>query len=653
MRGHGQGHGQGAPRRRHGFFLQLALILITLFGIYVITYFAFMRSQTEISSRLLSGEIAHHVAQAGISLGISYFHNTKQPSELFKVALARDAQAVNGMKEDVPVEDNPALQSILDDAGERASLKVELELDNFRPFYAQSTSPVGIEYGQIEKHGTLRVTSRATVGASKRTVVVLKDVKVIASVPYVLGKFTMFVKERLANQRLNGIAYDKVDLASGQAKEGGTLKPLFFNHGPSTNVEEKGWVFLGGGVYELNLTWGGNSWGEQFLVLEKPWRITYDPNLAVGLPPGYELLTLQRGFFDGIKGDNNLFDNFDFSSPADNPIGNATNLIHLYGAPDSNAVAPGIGPSPTIVLGRVYRRYLDLKYLRDLNTQKVAFLPYASVNDWSAAPPMPWPAEPPFDVRTTVAQGEYPNYYPLMSKVRRESYNRGYDFVLSNGDLSPAKNLVDPQRVKHLGNNPEFLYVGRENDGSVILSGADGVKLFEGRLDNITTRHQFLAERAVFTMPAARFSEFAASTRKDVPGILHFKDGDVSIDRPLELDSGGIIVVSGNITIASGVKVKPFGRPLTLASLGGSITISTDSRIEACLMALDGTINKDPGVPLNISGGLVAKNLDFTDLCLSDQPGAVFYDPRLDSTAGAANRYSVHISDVREYFMGE
>lgn len=637
-------------RQRRGFFLHVAMAFVLLLALFVMFYFNFMQGQSQLARGMVAGEVAIQLAQAGVSAGIGYFGNTREPSRLYKLLVTASPKEINGQSEELPLTGNTVVARMMADYGGQATMKVELSLLNFQPFYKKTESDSGLVYGQTEKFGTLKITSTASYHGTRRRIVAFKLLKVVNAVPYVVSKFTLFAQERALTSP-NQIVMKKVDLKSGEPDAKNVHGPLFLRHGPERNPEESGWVFLGGGDYRLNLTWGDKGWGEQFQVLRKPWEMISDPSISPPLPPNYQTLLLHRGFFTGIKADNDLFDRFDFERSTD-PVSERASVLHLFGAPPEAGAAPDMDVSPTYVLGQVYRRYLALRYVRQLDSRKVAYLPFATIGDWMAPVPSPWNAQPAFDVRGQAFSGNFVQYAQVMSQVVQEPYNRAADFLGDHQEVDPPSTLTTTRRVQHrIPAHKDFLYEPGLNNGEVSIRDAEGQRLFDGSLSRLRMEDQFLRERAVFTMPADKFAAFLASKKKRIPGILYFTGGDIDINTDLELDSGGIIAASGSISISGRVTVKPYGRPLVLASQGGDIKLKGASRVEASLVALNGTIRREPGAPLDVYGNLVASTLDFDKLTANSPAGRVIYDPRLDPTAPGGATYAVYMGPSRDHYV--
>lgn len=643
----------GRPRpNTRGIILHVALGIVVLAGLFALTYFAFVRGQTRLTQGALAGEVAYHLAQGGVSAAIGAFTNTQTPTRLYEALVTRTPEEINGLSDRMGPESLP-LDLLARKVRGDASVKVEMTLSGFARF-PRPDPESGIQEDPVEKHGTLRITSTASFMGTSRRVVAFKEVRVVNVLPPVVSKFTLFVKNRIPAASLNGIRWAKGDLSSGAPAPGNVHAPLFLRNGPARNPEESGWVFLGGGAHHLNLTWGATGWGDQFLLLRNPWQVTADPSSPLALGAGHAALLMQRGVFSGIKTDNDLFTHYDFDQPPGDPVGEEAALLRPYGPSPTASIDPDLDVSPTYVLGQVYRRFLNFRYIRQLAIGRVAYCPYSRAADWAAPPPQPWSRPPPFEVKVGVFGSSYALYTGYMSTVVEESVNRGLDFLSEPQELDPGARLLNTVRVRHSMGLPDFLYDPRVNTGHVAIRTADGRKLFDGHLHRILPRDLRVSERAVFSADASRFPRWLARPPRRIPGIVHFTGGDLLIDRPLDLESGGVLAADGSIVIGAGVQVKPYGRPLSLVSLSGNIVLRTGAPVEAALVALSGTLVRETGRPVAVRGCVAVEHLDLAAVCKAPTHGKIIYDARLDPTAATDPRgpaYAAMLSPWRTHYL--
>ena len=657
--------------RRKGLVLNTAFACLLLLSLMIASYFLFVRGQARLTQNVLAGEKAYHLAQGGVAAGIGYFTNTRDFARLYRDILAGKPPAtLNGSTEMLPP-DAEVLQRLVSAARGEATITVELALLGFKPFAAPDPNS-GLAADPVEKRGILKVTSTADYAGAKRRVIAYKEVKIVNVIPYVVSKFTLFSTEHTPGDSPNLIKMKKVDLTTAEPKPENRYAPLFLKNGAGKNPEENGWVFLGGDLaahntWMLNLTWGEKGWGEQFQLLKRPWELARASSTATPLAAAYHSMLLQRGFFEGVQADNKLFAHYAFDqpapppSPSDDPVGEGASLLRPYGCPAGQLADSEIDVSPTYVLGPVFRRWMDLRYVKRVADGRTVYAPYATDPVFAGAAPAPWPVAPAFDVKNDVFQNIYPFYEDYMSTVtldRRgaelETYNRACDYLDEPQEVEPPHRLA-PVKVTHAtGSMPGWLYDPALNNGYVGIHDAAGRELFRGWLHQLVSADLRIPERATFRGDAGGFPAWLAKLPRSIPGIVSFSGGDVVIDRPMNLDSGGIVAADGNITIAAPITVAPGGRPLSLVSLKGSIHISTAGPVQASLVALGGTVMREAGTPpLKVLGNVVANRLSLANLCEGREPGKITYDTRLDPTApGAeANMYAVQMSPWRSDYM--
>jgi hypothetical protein len=280
-------------------------------------------------------------------------------------------------------------------------------------------------------------------------------------------------------------------------------------------------------------------------------------------------------------------------------------------------------------------------------------VPFSTEPLFAAPSPSPWLTPPPFDVETEAFGNVYPFYAEYMSNVMQESYNRAFDYLDDPQELEPPRKLA-PVRVSHPAAAPNFLYDPPSNMGYVTIKTSTDRELFKGWLHQIVSADLRIPERAIFRGEASGFPVWLPRAPRVLPGIVYFSGGDIAIDRELALDSGGILAAEGSITVAAPITVAPSGKPLTLVSLNGSIRVATGGPLQASLVALAGTVTREPGAPpLRVNGSVIARKLSLAELCEGAEPGKIIYDQRADPTApGAEARiYSVQLSPWRTEYM--
>lgn len=666
---------RGRRAGRQGLVLNAAFACLLLLTMFFAAYFLFVRSQTKLTQNVLAGEKAYHLAQGGVSAAVGYFANTKEPSRLYREILAgRPPAELEGKTETLPADCEP-LQKLITAVRGEASVQVEMTLLAFTTFAQVPGTSVAPD--PVEKRGILKIVSTGEFAGSKRRVVTFKEVKVVTVLPYVMSKFTLFAADRAGSADLNRIKVKKVDLANTTVPPENQHAPLYLKNGAGKDPEANGWVFLGGAPWKFNLQWGQNKWGDQFQILKNGWELARASSTATPLPASFKLLLLQRGTFEGFRAENRLFAAFDFDQPvppetSGDPVTEFTGLLRPYGAPPAATGDSEMDVSPTYLLGRVYRRFMTLRYIKRVADDRKVYLPYApadasdpngSVMFSTAlyAPPLPQgitdpPGWPEAQLKNDVFANLYPVYRENMSNVEEQSYNRAFDFLEDPQEVDPVRRLA-PVKVQHASGAPSasgFLYEPDLNDGNVVIKAAGGRELFKGALNQLVSEDLNVLERATFVGDASGFEEWLKRAPKAIPGIVYFRGGDIVIDRPLALKSGGILAVDGSITIAAPVTVDAAGQPLSLVSLTGGITCAGTGPVQASLVALRGSLTRDPGAgPLNVFGNVVVGRLSLSELCEGKDIGRIVYDPRLDPTVAGAElkNYSVQLSPWRTDYL--
>lgn len=625
--------------------IYLAAGLAVTAALFIFTYYGFMRNQTQQAQLILQGETAYYLAQAGIAAGIASSANTRSPQQLQQLLTTADSTACNGASSEwLQLDSHQPLKELVADTGADAALAVEMSLAGFRPAYLQAESESGIVYNNIEKVGWLKVVATASVGPARRRIVAFKGIRVVCTVPYVVGKFTLFELEPEAAGagNSNRLKYEKTTMTAGKPSDAGTPLPVSFHHGPGVSPEERGWIFLGGGPRKLNLTWGRIADGEEFQLLEKPWKVTADPAAPSPLPADHLTVIMEKGFFNGVKADNDLLDNFDFTQPPGDAVTENSALLHLYGTASE--------PSSTYVLGEVYRRFLSLRYLMRTSDGQYTYLPWSQPANWGPDP-APWRTAPPWNVRQDTFGGNLTAYSYYMSEVVEESYNRSADFIVPlQNQVDMPRTFISPGRVRHRFSMADFLYQPPFNNGDVFIRSTSGERLFDGNLHGLVMGDYFFPERATYALPASDFGSFLSLRQPRVPGILHFAGGDAIIDRPLVVRDGGVLAFDGKVTIAAPVTVPAGVRPLIIASLGSDIVINTPAPIQASLMALAGKIRGTRG-GIDVQGSLVAGTVEWSTLLSNTVRSRVAWNPATDPTVPENRLYTVHMSPPRQSYM--
>lgn len=639
--------------RRQGAVLAIAAAVIILVVGATFLLQQVSRQRYREAHRYTSGEIATQLAESGLNLILeSVAADLATPgSRAYDLVVAGAAGEASGSLE---LPGSPHLDDLLD-LVPGASIELVLELQNFRPLFPRENL-LGWRPGGREKEGELAVTSRVEYRGVTRAIAAVREVRVVDVTAPVLGKFTLFVRDR-EGQEANLLSYDHRAPEEGFTLDGEPARPLVLYHRAERYpaVEDGSFFSLAAVLEDLEPDGGGLV----YLGGAEPWHL----NLVhgVGAHPLEELFQLRRtrhamgsdipgvvneygltfGFYEGILDTPHLAAGP--TRPGGAPIAPGTSALHLFG--DVGNV------TPTPVLGPVYRSYVTMRLLDGL------WYPYQRAEDFAPIPPF---------------EGDYATYSRVMARVVHESFNRSYDSVVTNAEtlsedgrvtgggtpFLPAPQLLPP-RLGRIGPAVEgdeyFLYPppGAPAEGMVRLDrpGVDGSEeIFRGALSGVDGA---LIE-GVVTSRATHHSEDPADFRERLleaeggppSGVLWLRRGDLELSG-LAVTEPVMLVVDGGITLRGPVAAGgPNQVPVTLVALNGDLRVETSEPVEAQLVALRGRVVTRGG--LDVRGGLAARSLDLRGLVRGGEPRSVTYAAAFDPTApdATARQLVVHLGEA-------
>ena len=616
------------PWVRRGFFLYIVLALTVLTSVFVLAFLQYMQGESLASRNVVQREKVNALARAGIAAGIGAFTSEKGQTTIRKALFSPNPLPKEGLTDYLLVETHPALSPLLKRIGDCADLTVELAITAPRPLFDDNISPSGIVRDPLERSCILRVSAAASYGDTHSLLTAHRRVVVTRSLPPVVSKFTLFVGKMVSlasgspttatSNSLNTIVLKKRSPVEGSRDTSASktgLMTLF--HGDEMKVEDRGWTFLGGGPIYLNPAMGQSADGEGHLFHSWP---PYEVKFQVPPAPPFTIQAIEQGF---CKGTFTALERYDFQQPTGDPMTDNCSMFRLMGHFPR--------PSPTVVFGQVFRRVIRVFFAYD---GKYTYLPFVGPGDWEAPPGSWWDKHlGPKDVRERAFGGNYNTYAPAMSRVDSlGGYNLFVDRIVPppGPDLNVLDNL---EKVKHLKTPKKtFLYAPAKNTGHIKLFHANGKALFEGNLHDI--KSEDIQRRSVVTMKTTEFMTMISRVGCSFPGLVYLKGKEeFVITNHINLESGGLIACEGSINITAPIKVNENGRPLVLYSESGDITISTKEKIEASLVALNGTLKRGVAGPLSVKGNVVLGYLDPLTLLKGGKNDMVIeYDDRLDPT---------------------
>ena len=665
------------PTNRRALALPLIVAAVAALTVLAIAFVGFTQGQGRLTHRAGQGEIAYHLALSGVDAGLAAADGHMRAGGALEGArnglpAAMDATSFT-LESTTRGSALAALVSVLD-AGVDARIVVTVSFRGWHSLYPVGfRSPAGVIADPTEKAGFVEVAARGSCGGVTREVSCHKAARVVRPALPVLPRFTLFVKRPPEPGALALTEIEKkasYPAPSGVVSASGTHDALVLYHGPGAYaagevangwLDRSGWVFLGSpsdGRWVFDLAYGGADgevFGESFQLTRQAMWVTSDAGSAGALAPAgqdllrteFDRLVTRTGMHAGLASDP-LFARL----PAGVEHGRAASL-HLFGT--------GERPSPTAVLGRVFRRSLIASHLGTKAHDRVLPLPYVGAAAGAPLAPLAatWSFAPPLTQERVVRDlfgDQVGPYAHFMSRAMVEPYARSFDHVEKNLAAPAAPDAFDPpyalvgvdklsKRLEPLdtdaGRRRTFLYAVDAN-AQVKLSTPEHRRLFEGDLGDLAPADLLIPERTTHVFRSADFRRWTEGGTLRVRGIMALDPGepDLVVDRPLEVVEGGVIVVRGSIDINAPITAGPdLARGLTLVALEGRIRVRAP-RVAARLVALGetGVVERVGDGDLEITGGIAASRLDVVSLARGvAQPArvakSVTWDPRGEDPA--------------------
>ncbi len=652
-----------------GLFVPFAVGIVIFLFILIMAFSYTVRSQRRSVYSIFKKEIALNLAEAGVEQASAYFNSGKSTLHGKLVDPSVTTASLPGMKESFTASNFPYLESVADQYGADVTVDMEL-MEGFKSLW-DSQRLSGTLHDMDERVGQVLITVTVQNGDETWVKEAVKEIKVVNLLPSFLSKFTLFVTTPMADLNMflnnqNGIVSDPAD-----------KRPLMLYHAPAgqpLDVSKHGWVFLGGGDWNFNLTsgWGkGLAFSEDFHYLAFNRVCVFDntePEHGV-LDDDHVAKVVHRGFHQDLE-----ITGLDQLLPATSGV--RSNALHLFGSVGRT--------SPTLVLGRVYRRYVqygalccvDPDPLDTLYPPKV-ILKYVEPGNWPLynqlfpEDPVNFPQYPAHGVKPDVfMDSQYRDPDPqrgfsfYMSRIidkgdqEQGHYNNSYDMISQGNswwrtpERKLAANLLDSRISPPAGQtDPDYFYStdnGNETPGAGGLNVKmdNGTDLFKGNLNDAENSLVSDLDYKVFLeVTASEFKKMFIVTSRTGDSELNLGcvvrvTGSLHLDRPVTVKKGGLVLVDRSITISGGItgdaKVPANDAALTLCSRNGNIVVRTGTEIQAALVALKGSLIKDfYSEPLRVKGSVAVGSLDSNTLFSASTPGQIEYDPKLDPTDSA------------------
>ncbi|MBF0409833.1 MAG: hypothetical protein HQM10_21000 [Candidatus Riflebacteria bacterium] len=508
-----------------------------------------------------------------------------------------------------------------------------------------------------------------------------KPCKIQRLSPAVVSRFSLFVKNpEKTNENSEGYNCfeNTIDGKNIEALANSYMPLIVFNNAKvkETELKNNACIFLGGDdEIQLHITSGGNpEYGEffQFFPITKPenkaplfnfnnlpgkfsqkTKISDSPILQVNL-------SVQGAFFGFYVLDNTnpvpqdmnynrtlgrYFPTSDSKSRT-----KKSSILHLYGNLKN--------PSPAMVAGkvkRVFPQYSALMADTDSDGKPDGILAMLNtpsdyqtstggqVDFWQNVTRLTT-----FKVKSNgqtydvssfsikdlfSSKTEYMNF---SSKLCMEEYNKVYNYLMdSTKQFPPPDSFKSKTKLDNLINAKDFK----------ILDESSTNTLYKADLNKVTTE-KLISDR--ITMTCSDNSEFierfVINGKMNLVGqTVLVKKGPVIIPAGVVYENSGVLIVKGNIVIKGGISRQKAG-VFSCISSGGDIELhGTNEKIQAFLVALEGTVVNKSTSPVNIEGGIAVEKLHPDSI---KSGGTLTYDSLFDPSAAINyDLYSAQISD--------
>lgn len=644
------------PRPRKGFALPVVIVIAFVLGGILFALDRVVTGFRNRSTRFRDGEMAFYAARGGLRIGERILEQLAhgRPREagemrdLYDLIVRSRPADLDGGEDafTVPFQD----RLLPGDVDGEVTLAVRFR--DLRPVL--QALPPGFQADPAEKRGTLELESRARVRGTVRRFLLRRDFVSEYMLPPLLGRFSLLLGEQVGGSDfVNALTYSprlglfmgSVSRAVGWPLQVYSLPPsqlaqppppaTRFAAEPLAPARRGGWVGLfGENPWVLNLTFGagdGSPLEEGRLI-----RNFSGVQAATG-SSGIYLKTRRIGFARDI------LELPMFVEVERGQIPDGSSLLHLSG--DARE------PSPPVVLGRAYRRYLSYS--------KVGTDPAGPFTSLHAVP------SDRFDEVRAVFQGvvsgaDYSAYRGWMARHVVEPYNRTYDFVVTDGEVRddvgrvvPGDTPFHPERyllasdlrpylAPAAGSPDDFMYPdpGRQGEtragGAVAIGDADGTVLYSGSPEDILPGlAEMLPARAVVAYEAGGDREAGdlfesahlRDGKLDLGTVVHVRSDRLAVG-PFHVERGGTLVVSGEVQVSGPITTAP-GETLAIVSLDGDVQILDENPIAAIVAALKGAV-RPPARGLDIRGAMASARFDALDWVDGKGARRVIYDPRLN-----------------------
>lgn len=671
---HGPGPGR-APRR--GFALPLIIVMSLIIGGMLYAVNRVVTGYRHQSTRFRDGEVAYYAARAVLEIAEARLEEVLRgppPREgrdraLYRFLVRTPTADLANAEDSLEL---PYLERVLP-PGTDGEAGVTIRMVDLKPLGIDL--PPGFKPDPLEKRGTLQIEAWARVRAATRRLRVRRPMRVLYRLPPLAGRFSLlFGRPGFGPESANALTYAPrlgVFQTSSSASLGWplTVYPLpvaqdeqtpmrRFEDDPLAPMRNGGWIaLLGRTPWILNTTFGP---GDASPLEEGRNLRSFDAVFPSPSISGAYEKARRLGFA------RNILELPMFRDLEDPTLRDTASILHLAGDARS--------PLPPLVLGRVFRRYLEFsKLARDDDGPFTSFhgVPATAYDEVRA------------EFETAAGGADFSQYQAVMARPVVEPYNRTYDFVVTDdqtrdsggrvvpGDTpwSPARHLrasaTEPWIRPVSGLPEDFLYPSAadldtdKGAGAVAIGEEGGADLFSGSPEEILEGIGELAEaRAVWRLegdasrgPAELFRDhFLQGNELRLGTSAHVKASSFSVSG-WKVVHGGTVVVDGDVYVSGPITAAP-GEVLAIVSRNGKIVVTNEEPVNALLVAPRGPVVPS-GDGLDLRGALLAAEFDPLPWMARKGASRVVYDTRLNpaSTQARLAQFRIHLGDERQLVL--
>jgi hypothetical protein len=535
-------------------------------------------------------------------------------------------------------------------------LPINVGISKIAPYPREKTGFIRFEI-------TISHLAPGSKSSIKEDYVFLSPVKVVANILPVLSKFSFYIENALDGEEANKdntFRFNVVDTkASGDLKNGGSIRPWVINNGENTSDaknsyddlvnDSRGLVYIGGGSKDFPIQlgiargWADSGFGKygedfHFFKNEKPkagyWKTLemWNESERIGI------MTSNIGLCNDISDDN--------LSAWQDQLGKYEeqskyhSIFKLYGTDGRK--------SPTMVLGYVDSVCDSIRILKNGSSGVVFLGNIKTEAEFLCGLGYEIDGMPGYSsgYETEKIVKAYQNAFgtelqyeeyneKIASRLISERYNNDYTYILTNNmvDYPISRGGVSDKKLKELCGNYKdsnifcevpYSKMARYNDifGNDLTKldvFLDKEKLFIDGSENTTNNTRLIGSTKIKNqndfISYMTSNGYLSKNTLDLNGFIYLDcDGDIelTLDKCQVKSHGGIILSQGNLLIKGDINSSS-GAHLTLLALKGDITVEKNvQNIDASLIAGEGQvklIGDARDSELTVNGNIVMKSV--------------------------------------------